>query len=350
VRVADYNHMYRSSASDSNFEAVRGPSHPVRRVAHRPVAEASLAPGYGARFNPGFVHHDGTYHLFARAVRSGYERSSGPGDRFVGYLSDIVVLTSADGINYSFGYVLAGAGTDGAACFEDARVQRVRTAAGEHLVMTYTWLPPTGSGRPWQIGAHRLDWHGGRFWLRAGSGRLLGPSGVPNKDAVVFSLADGRVALVHRIHPDMQLAVFDDLEQLWDPPEGYWDAYMSELSAHTLITPSPGALGVGAGAPPIETEAGLLLFFHERRSDGSYTMNLALLDRWTGRVLSRLPAAVLEPELEWERHGDVDGVVFVQGAHREGDVVYLTYGAADRYVGAATASVSELLDALVSSA
>jgi predicted GH43/DUF377 family glycosyl hydrolase len=89
-----------------------------------------------------------------------------------------------------------------------------------------------------------------------------------------------------------------------------------------------------------------LLFFHERRADGSYTINLALLDETTGRVLSRLPEPVFEPELDWECWGDVDNVVFVQGAHCDGDDVYLTYGAADRCVGVATARVGHLLDAL----
>jgi len=63
-------------------------------------------------------------------------------------------------------------------------------------------------------------------------------------------------------------------------------------------------------------------------------------------VRSRMEHPVLEPELEWERCGDVDDVIFVQGAHLEGDEVYLTYGAADRCVGAAVASVSEILEAL----
>ncbi len=322
----------------------------VRRLVGWPVADAGLAPGYGAMFNPGLMFHEGEFHMFARAVRSGYRRNPGPGDRFVNYLSDIVVLTSTDGLRYRFGYVLAPAGTSGAACFEDPRVQRVVTPAGDAVVMTYTFLPPAGSGQPWRIGAHRLSWREGRFWLEAGSGRILGPEGVPDKDAVVFSLADGHVALVHRVHPNIQIAVFEDLEELFDPGEGYWKSYMADLAAHTLIAPSRGALGVGAGAPPVETEKGLLFFFHERRGDGVYTMNVALLDKYTGEVLSRLPRAVLEPEMPWERYGDVDEVVFVQGAHREGDTVYLTYGAADRYVGAATASVSELLSALAAAA
>jgi hypothetical protein len=56
-------------------------------------------------------------------------------------------------------------------------------------------------------------------------------------------------------------------------------------------------------------------------------MNLALLDETTGRVVARLAKPVLEPELAWECTGDVDHVVFVQGADLDGDEVYLTYGA-----------------------
>ena len=70
------------------------------------------------------------------------------------------------------------------------------------------------------------------------------------------------------------------------------------------------------------------------------------MDEATGRLHSRLPQPVLEPELDWECRGDVDNVVFVQGAHRDGDDLYLTYGAADRCVGVATARVGHLLDAL----
>jgi predicted GH43/DUF377 family glycosyl hydrolase len=124
---------------------------------------------------------------------------------------------------------------------------------------------------------------------------------------------------------------------------------MAELEDHVLLTPDPGAYCVGAGAPPVPTEAGLLFLFHERRGDGSYASFAALLDPATGRVISRLPEPILEPELDWERQGDVDNVIFVQGAHRNGDDLYIVYGAADRYVGAATASVSHLVDALTSS-
>jgi predicted GH43/DUF377 family glycosyl hydrolase len=322
----------------------------ARRLSDRPVVEAGSAPGYEPVFNAGLLFADGEYHLFARGVRSGYRLNPGEGPRFLNYISDILVFDSRDGLSYDFRYVLANADVHGsnARALEDPRVQRVRNGVGEHVVMTYTHLPADPAD-PWRIGVHRLEYepNAKRFLLDEGSGRLIGPDRIANKDAVVFNLADGRIALLHRIHPNIQVAVFDSLEHLLDPGEEYWGAHLAELERHTIIGPSPGAVAVGAGAPPILTPAGFILFFHERRGDGSYTVNAALLDAETGRSISRLIEPVLEPELDWERDGDVANVVFVQGAHRRNDgTIYLTYGAADRAVGAAIVAERPLLAAL----
>lgn len=312
-----------------------------------PRPSAGSIPGYGPLFNAGLIHHDGRLHLFARAVRDTYRRNPGPGPRFFDYVSDIVVFESVDGVGYEFGYVLAHAGDHGVDCFEDPRVQQLEDGDTRELVMTYTNLP-SKAGEPWRVGAHRLRYDGQRFHLDPASGRVFGPDGVHDKDGVVFNLSDGRVALVHRIHPDMQLAIFDDLDHLWEAGQDYWDQHVADLEQHTIISPAPGALGIGAGAPPVPTPHGLLLFFHERRADGAYTMNLALLDEHTGRPISILSEPVLVPELSWETDGDVDNVIFVQGAHLhdDGDTIFLVYGAADRHVGAATASVAHLLSLL----
>jgi predicted GH43/DUF377 family glycosyl hydrolase len=323
----------------------------VQRCRDQPVVAAGSVAGYGPLFNAGLLHHADRFHLFARGVRDTYRRNEGSGPRFLDYVSDVLVFESDDGLEWEFAYVLARAGEWGVDCFEDPRVQIVRSRGDQHLVMTYTNLPAR-AGEPWRVGAHRLLHDGRRFHLAPQTGRLLGPEGVHDKDAVVFNLSDGRVALVHRIHPDMQLAIFDDLEHLWEAGDDYWVEHLDALASHTITEPSPGALGIGAGAPPIATARGLLLFFHERRADGAYTMNLALLDPHTGRPISVLPDAVFEPELHWETTGDVDDVVFVQGAHLmdDGDTILLVYGAADRHVGAATASASHLLDLLEAAA
>ena len=317
------------------------------RLSHRPVVEARAVPGYDPIFNAGLLVHEGTYHLFARGVRDGYQRNPSEGPRFVNYVSDILVFESTDGINYSFAYVLATSGKDGDHAFEDPRVQIVRSDGHANVVMTYTNLPPEWTGLPWRIGVHRLLYADDRFHLDGESAQVIGPEGIGNKDAVVFNLTDGRVALMHRILPNIQVAVFESLDAMWHADTSYWNDHLAHLDYHTILSPSPGAISVGAGAPPIPTSGGLLLFFHERRGDGSYTINVALLDAATGRVVARLPEPLLEPELDWERAGDVVNVVFVQGAHRREDgTIYLTYGAADRCVGAATVPERQLLAAL----
>ena len=320
----------------------------LRRISDEPIIRAGAVPGYGPVFNAGVIHHDGVFHLFARGVRDGYRRNTEPGARFLDYMSDVLVFTSVDGLEYTFQQVLAKSSVHS---YENPRVQHVATPDGDVVVMSYTNLPLPASGKPWRVGVHRLGYADGRFYLNRTSGRLIGPATTPDKDAVVFNLRDGRVALIHRIQPNMQLAVFDSLDELWDAPQAYWSAHLHDLEAHTIIRPSPTALGVGAGAPPIRTPAGLLLFFHERDANGDYTAKVALLDDESGRVKAMLPDVIMRPELDWEVVGDVERVVFVQGAvERPDGTIYLTYGAADRCVGAATVAASEVVAALLAAA
>lgn len=321
------------------------------RLSMEPVVESGSVEGYGPIFNAGVIQHEGTFHLFARGVRDGYRRNEGPGPRFLDYISDVLVLTSLDGRTYEFQQVLARSSAEGVYSYEDPRVQIVRSAGEDIVVMTYTNLPSPDLGLPWRIGVHRLKYENGRFLLNRTSGRVVGPDDIPNKDAVLFNLRDGRVAMIHRVHPNMQLAVFDSLDDLWDPPTGYWDEHLRELDRHTIITPTKGSLGVGAGAPPVLVGDALLLFFHEREATGHYTTKVALLDHETGFVRALLPGPIMRPELPWERVGDVDDVVFVQGAVAQEDgTIYLTYGAADRCVGAATVVAADVVAALEAAA
>ncbi len=55
----------------------------------------------------------------------------------------------------------------------------------------------------------------------------------------------------------------------------------------------------------------------------------------------------MRAELAWECAGDVDNVIFVQGAvPRPDGTIYLTYGAADCCVGAASVAATEVQAAL----
>ena len=320
----------------------------AKRLADDPIVPFGAVAGYGAIFNAGVVVAGGRYHLFARGIRSGYRRNPGLGARYLDYVSDVLVFVSDDGLRYEFQQVLARSSDDWIHAIEDPRVQRIRCGGVERFVMTYTHLPHPSTGRPWQVGAHELCFDGDRFSIDPLSMRILGPDGVNDKDAVVCELADGRVALFHRIHPDIQVAVFDDLDHLWRADADYWDTHLAEIDKHTVIRADARVTGIGAGAPPVVTDKGLLFFFHERLLSGTYTMNVALLDPSSAKVVAVLGSPVLVPERPWELQGDVDDVIFVGGAvARDDGSIYLTYGAADRCVGAAAIDAAELLEALL---
>lgn len=327
-------------------------SRPVRatRLLSEPVVGPHSLAGYGAIFNAGLVEFGGVLHLVARAVRDGYSPDPTGATRFRDYVSDVVVFVSRDGIHYHFDRVLLAAPPHGEWCYEDPRVQLVTGATGPRLVMTYTVLPlPPREQAPHYIGATPLVVRDGRLHLEpdADPTHRLGPLGLANKDGVLSDLAGGRVALVQRLGRDVQVADFDTFEDLWTADEHYWVPYLADLDEHVIIRPGPDVLGVGAGAPPLLTEHGLLLLYHERVAGGIYTMNAALLDARHANLLAVLDEPLLVPELDWECHGDVDMVVFVQGAVRRGeDELYLTYGAADRCVGVARIGLGDLLAAL----
>lgn len=312
----------------------------IARIDRQPLIAYGAVAGYGAIFNPGLAWADGRYHLFARAIREGYRLNPAGRPRYLDYVSDTLVFVSDDGIEYEPASVLLRS-SDGVV-YEDLRAQRIGNPAGT-WVATFTCVP--GADTEWSIGMRRLGFEGGAF-VAGGREALIGPRGTLDKDGVLFDLPEGRVGLIHRVHPDMQLAVFDSLDDVACPPPGYWDDHLDQLDEHAIIRAGT-ALGVGAGAPPIATDAGLLAFYHTRESGGAYTMGAALLDATSGRPLSVLAEPLLVPELDWERRGDVDDVVFVQGAHRRDDgTIYLVYGAADSHIGAALVDEAQLLDRL----
>ena len=325
---------------------------PARRLSELPVVAAGSVPGYGPIFNAGVIHHDGRYHLFARAVRDGYRVNPVIGydePRFLHYISDLLTFTSADGLHYEFQQLLR-AGSPGVV-YEDPRVQMITSDGQPRFLLSYTRLSTREPGRPWRAGISELIFDGGAFSL--GRELLFGPEQVPNKDVVLCDLESGKIAVIQRLEPgaspvqSIQVATFASLEELWDPRPDFWRRYLDRFRERTILTPSPSAVGIGAGAPPLAVDGELVFFYHERDRGNVYSARVALLDPGTARVRAILPEPILIPELPWERTGDVDNVVFVQGAHlRDDGTIYLTYGAADRHVGAASIATRPLLAAL----
>jgi predicted GH43/DUF377 family glycosyl hydrolase len=102
---------------------------------------------------------------------------------------------------------------------------------------------------------------------------------------------------------------------------------------------------IGLSPPPIETSRGWLVFYHGVRHTPSgclYRLGLALFDLENpDKCLLRGDSWIFGPEAEYERHGDVDDVVFPCGytMDADGDTLNIYYGAADCAIALARASV-----------
>ena len=107
---------------------------------------------------------------------------------------------------------------------------------------------------------------------------------------------------------------------------------------------------IGLSTPPIETPQGWLVIYHgvEQNAAGStYRLGLALFDLESPELcLKRGSEWIFSPEEPYEKHGDVDNVVFPCGytISTDGDTLNVYYGAADSSIALATGSIRNMLD------
>ena len=110
---------------------------------------------------------------------------------------------------------------------------------------------------------------------------------------------------------------------------------------------------IGGGTPPIKTDKGWLEIIHgvSNTAGGTYyyvgAILLDLNEPW--KVIGKTSSYLMMPEKEYELHGNSDNTVFpcCPMADYENDLLYLYYGGADRAIGLATGSISEIVEACI---
>ena len=126
---------------------------------------------------------------------------------------------------------------------------------------------------------------------------------------------------------------------------------LTNFEKHTLLLKPEEkweSLKVGAGTPPIKTKHGWLVIYHGVSNDRVYSAGAAILDlKEPGKVVGRTKKPILEPEETYERHGDVDNVVFPTGACVIDGKLFVYYGGADKVCCLATADLNELVDSIL---
>lgn len=205
---------------------------------------------------------------------------------------------------------------------------------------------------------------------------VIGPRDIDDKDAffhpeLIYVDEKPKLMLYHRVSEtgNIQYVLVDSIEELLGKSgEEFWRQEIpvdakgkitstTNLDSKTILRTIPKTWEggkIGGGIPPIRTSNGWLFIYHAVDNFGVYRGGMALLDTlepW--KVISRSPVPILEPTLEFEIAGLVGNVVFPQGAILKQDcmepanpIVYIYYGAADKYVGVAKFRLDDALSYL----
>jgi predicted GH43/DUF377 family glycosyl hydrolase len=160
-----------------------------------------------------------------------------------------------------------------------------------------------------------------------------------NKNVVIFpARIGGRYFALHR--PESGLF---SRRQIWiaeSPDLTCW-------GSHRLLMETRGGweeARIGAGAVPLAVSGGWLEVYHGADKSGRYCMGAVLLDGekpW--RVLARCKAPLLAPEAPYESKGFFSDTVFTCGAIEGDGLLSIYYGAADRSLCCARATVKDIL-------
>jgi len=181
---------------------------------------------------------------------------------------------------------------------------------------------------------------------------VITPYDAEERDVVLFPKKfDGRFAVLHRPANWVGSGYPVSAPSIWF---AWLDGIPGVMHGHRVVMEPEEeweASKIGAGPPPIETEEGWLLIYHGVDENNVYRAGAALLDpREPWKVIARTREPILEPEEEYEREGDVPNVVFPEGAVVLDGELLVFYGAADKVCCVASATLNEILDALMSSA
>jgi beta-1,2-mannobiose phosphorylase / 1,2-beta-oligomannan phosphorylase len=173
-----------------------------------------------------------------------------------------------------------------------------------------------------------------------------------DKDAFIFpERINGKIAFVHRILPDIQIAYVDSLSQLKN--QDFWINHFKTLGDNVLMEGiyAHELRNIGGGVPPIKTPQGWLMIFHSVRAVNSkkaYAASAALCDlNDPKKILGRTSEPIFEPTEPYEIEGTVNDVVFPTGAAIFGKELYIYYGAADSCICLCSLNLDELMSELL---
>jgi len=294
-------------------------------------------------FNPGVIVLEDRIHFIYRAIgvdgisRFGYASSSDGfliDERLPHPVYEHPSLNS--GLNY---YSFGSGGSFGGA--EDARLTRVDNE--DNIFMTYT---ACDEGLRVALTSIKVGDFLKKNWQWE-KPVLISPPGEVHKNWVIFpEKINGQYAILHSLRPRVLIAYRDNLNfQKGEYINSFYDGYNEETGWEIRIR--------GAGAPPIKTKYGWLVFYHanDKSETNKYKVGAMLLDLMNPEtILMRSSRPILEPDEPFQSNGFKPGIVYVSGAVVKNETLFIYYGVADNYICVAWANFDEFLNDLVQQA
>jgi predicted GH43/DUF377 family glycosyl hydrolase len=320
------------------------PSGYLKRFDGNPVIEPKRQHRWEScqTFNPGAVLLEGKIHILYRAIgddgisRFGYAVSES------GYIMDDrleqPVYEQAVSPSEYTSYSYSSGGSFGGA--EDPRITHV---AGEDVIyLTYT---ACDDGLRMALTSIKTEDLLRKRW-RWTEPTFLSPPGQVHKNWVIFpEKICGKYAILHSLNPKILVSYHETLSL---DSSDYLNSYDS--GPITIRENVWDNIVRGAGAPPIKTELGWLLFYHAMTKSeyGKYKVGAMLLDlEDPGIIISRSVHPVLEPTAVYENSGFKPGIIYLTGAVIKDAELLVYYGASDSYVCVASCRLDKILDDLV---
>ena len=322
----------------------------LHRLAQNPILAPKAENGWEASavFNPAAFVDGGKVHLLYRAMgydgisRIGYAWSTDAVhftrlpypvyDEGAGFTPPELSKRKYRPLSYNTDDYASGGGWGGS---EDPRAVKI----DGRLYMNFVGFESWESIRIGLTSLAMDDFRKGSWnWVKP---VFISPPRETNKNWLLFpERIHGKYAVLHSVTPKIRIAYVDSLE---------------DFDGKTFVRGSSRGGGRpnhwdtavrGAGAPPLKTPEGWLLFYHamdRKEPHIGYKVGVMLLDLADPtKVLYRSCIPALEPT-EWYENDWKPGVVYASGAVIFGDDLYIYYGGGDKFIAAARANLRDFL-------
>lgn len=183
---------------------------------------------------------------------------------------------------------------------------------------------------------------------------MLAKDGTRQRRFAIFGPENKHVCIFPEMVGDRYYCLVRPLSRIGVRDVGVWLFSSLDLQSWAVckpyLMPRTGlwdGVRVGPAAPPIVFEDSWLISYYGVDASGRYSLGIARANRSPPfDILERSSLPILEPSLEWEKHGRRPNTVFSCGAKMDAGGLQIIYGAGDARIGLLSVPSDEIYSTL----